>query len=186
VSFILKLIPGGKTARLVLGIAVLAGISWVVHFAANLYKTTDSVTVSPASVGLALNSPDDEEAFTSLSLTSMQPGANAYVGMTVANTGTADFWFSMSGTASGDAGLARDLRVAVAEVPAGGCSPSGYPAGTSLHRQSRGLASASVGWQPLAAGDSEYLCFHVQLPLSLPTSIQGSSAQDTLNFMARP
>jgi hypothetical protein len=185
VSFLLKLIPGGKTARLALAVVLLAAISWVVRFGYNLYKTTNSVTISPASVGLALDSPDDEEAFTVLTMTSMQPGADAYVGMTVANTGGADFWFSMSSTPSGDGGLSGDVRIGVAEVAAGGCSPSGYPAGTALHRDSRGLASASIGWQPLAAGDSEYLCFHVQLGPALPTSILGSSAQDTLNFMAR-
>jgi hypothetical protein len=185
VSFLLKVIPGGKTARLVLGVALIAGISWVVHFAYTLYRTTNSVTVSPATVGLTLNSPDGEEAYTALTMTSMQPGANAYVGLTVANTGTADFWFTMSSTASGDGSLDHDLKVGVAVVPAGSCTPAGYPAGTSLQRDTAGLSGASIKPQPLAAGDSEYLCFHVSLPLAVPKSIQGRSAQATLNFTAQ-
>ena len=184
-SFILKLIPGGKTARLVLGIALLAGISWGVHFVYTWYQRTNSVAVSPATVGLALNSPDGEEAFTALSLTSMQPGADDYVGVTVANTGTADFSFSMSSTPSGDGTLDRDLKIGVAVVPAGGCTSSGYAAGTPLYRDARGLSGATVRAQPLAAGDSEYLCFHVQLPVAVPQSILGRSAQDTLNFTAQ-
>ncbi len=143
-SFILKLIPGGKTARLVLGIALLAGISWGVHFVYTWYQRTNSVAVSPATVGLALNSPDGEEAFTALSLTSMQPGADDYVGVTVANTGTADFSFSMSSTPSGDGTLDRDLKIGVAVVPAGGCTSSGYAAGTPLYRDARGLSGATV------------------------------------------
>jgi hypothetical protein len=185
VSFILKLIPAGKKARIVLAIVLLLGISWVVHFVYNLFQTTNSVAVSPVAVGLALNSPDDQEAFTALNLTSMQPGADEYVGMTVANTGTADFWFNMASTPSGDSSLGKDLLVGIAAVPAGNCSSSGYAAGTFLHRDSRGLVNASIGWQPLAAGDSEYLCFHVRLPAALPESVQGGSAQDTLNFTAR-
>jgi hypothetical protein len=184
VSLLLKLIPGGKTARLVLAIGLLAGIAWVVHFVYTWYRSTNTVTVSPASVGLALNSPDDEEAYTALTMTGMQPGANAYVGVTVANTGTSDFWFSMSSTASGDGTLDGDLRVGVAVVPAGSCSASGYAAGTSLHRDARGLSAASVAAQPLAAGDSDYLCLHIQLPLAVPKAIQGRSAQDTLDFTA--
>lgn len=142
------------------------------------------MTVSPATVGLALNSPDDEEAYSALTLTSVQPGANAYVGVTVANTGSSDFWFAMSSTASGDGGLDSDARIGVAAVPAGGCTSSGYAAGTSLYRDTRGLSAASVRAQPLAAGDSEYLCFHIQLPLAVPKSVQGRSAQDTLDFTA--
>jgi hypothetical protein len=184
VSFLLKLIPGGKTARLALGIALLAGISWLAHFVYTWYRTTNSVTVSPASVGLALNSADDEEAYTALTMTSMQPGANDYVGVTVANTGPSDFWFTMSSTASGDGSLDSDLRVGVAAVPAGSCTSSGYAAGTSLHRDTRGLSGASIAAQPLAAGDSEYLCLHIQLPLAVPKSLEGRSAQDTLNFTA--
>jgi hypothetical protein len=186
VSFLLKLIPGGKWARLALGIALLAGISWVVHFGYNLYRSTNSVSVSPATVGLALNSPDGEEAFTAMSLTSMQPGADAYVGVTVANTGSADFSFSMSSTPSGDGALDGDLRIGVAVVPAGSCTSSGYAAGTVLYRDARGLSGAAIGAQPLAAGDSEYLCIHVQLPVAVPQSVLGRSAQDTLDFTARP
>jgi hypothetical protein len=184
VSFLLKLIPGGKTARLALGIALLAGISWVVHFVYTWYRHTNSVTVSPVTVGLALNSPDDEEAITALTMTGLQPGASAFVGVTVANTGTAGFWFTMSSTPSGDGSLGRDVRIGVVAVPAGGCTSSGYAAGTSLYRDARGLSGASLKPQPLAAGDSEYLCIHIQLPLAVPKSILGSSAQDTLDFTA--
>jgi len=115
----------------------------------------------------------------------MQPGADDYVGVTVANTGTTDFSFSMSSTPSGDGTLDRDLKIGVAVVPAGGCTSSGYAAGTPLYRDARGLSGATVRAQPLAAGDSEYLCFHVQLPMAVPQSILGRSAQDTLNFTAQ-
>jgi hypothetical protein len=185
VSFLLKLIPGGKTARLALAVALLAVISWGVHYVWNRYRHLNTVTVSPATVGLALNSPDDEEAITSVSLANMQPGANAFVGVTVANTGSADFRFTMSSTASGDGGLDKDVRIGVASVPAGGCNSSGFAAGTMLYRQARGLSGASVRAQPLAAGDSEYLCFDIQLPLAVPANVFGRSAQDTLDFTAQ-
>jgi hypothetical protein len=183
--FLLKLIPGGQKARLILAVALLAVISWVVHFAWNLFRHLNTVTMSPATVGLTLNSPDDETGIASLTMTNMQPGANAYVGLTVANSGSADFWLTMTSTASGDGGLAGDVRVGIAVAPAGACDATGYPAGTVLRRPAQGLANLSIGARPMAAGDSEYLCFHIQLPLRLPSSILGNSAQATLNFAAR-
>lgn len=184
-SFILKLIPGGKTARLALAIALVAGISWVVHYAYTLYQTKNSVTVSPATVDLSLNRPDGAEALATLTMTGMRPGADAYVGVTVANTGTSDFWFTMSSTASGDGILGTNLTFGMAVVPSGGCNASGYASGTALYRDARGLSVASVKPQPLAGGDSDYLCFHVQLPPGAAKPGQGSSADDTLNFTAQ-
>jgi hypothetical protein len=171
---------------MILGVAILVAIAWVAHVAFGMFRHVNSAALSNATVGLALNSPNGEDAYTDLSLSNVQPGADMYVGLTVANTGGSDFRYSMSSTASGDAKLARAVRIGIVVVASGGCGAAGYAAGVQVLRDAADLDRASIGVRALPASSSEYLCFHLRLPWGLPNSLQGQSAADTLNFTAQP
>lgn len=180
--FILKLIPGGKEARLVLGVVVLAGIAWAVHAALGFFHRYSSASFSAGTVDLALSTQDQ---LTDLSLSGMQPGADVYLGLSVVNTGGTGFRYNMIATPSGDGSLDKDLKIGVATVPDSGCGSSAYTAGTALLRDVAGLSSASFTGRSLAASTTDYLCFHVKLPWGFPASLQGKSAQATLDFTAQ-
>jgi hypothetical protein len=182
---LLKLIPGGKQARLIIGIAFLAVIAWAVHVVLGYYHRYNSAAFSPGTVSLALNSPTGEAEYTALSLTGMMPGADVYVGLTVANEGSTTFKYSMTSTASGDGTLSKDIRIGVAAVAGNGCSSSAYSSGASLLRDTAGLSNASFSGRALPGAASEYLCFHARFPWGLPNSLQGRSAQATFNFTAQ-
>lgn len=183
--FILKLIPGNKEARLVLGVVVLVAIAWAVHAVLGLFHRYDSASFSAGTVNLALNTPTGEDQITAMSLSGMQPGADVYVGLAVVNAGGAGFRYSMTTTPSGDGILDKDLMIGVAAVPDSGCGSSAYTGGTMLLRDVTGLWRASFTGRSLAASMTDYLCFHVRLPWGLPNSLQGRSAQATLDFTAQ-
>jgi hypothetical protein len=182
VRFLLKL---PRRALLLSAGVLLVVVLWGVHVGLGWLHRVNSASFTPASVGLTVDSGTGADEYTALNLTSVIPGASLYAGLTVANTGSSDFRYSMSTTASGNATLASSVRISIAAVPAGGCNSSAFSSGTMLFSEARGLPSASIGAQPLAAGSSEYLCFHVQLPVGMPNSLQGDSAQATFNFTAQ-
>jgi hypothetical protein len=186
VRFILKLIPGGNQARLVLGVVVLVGIAWVVHAVQGFFHRYNSASFSTGTVDLALSTQGgSQDQLTAMSLSGMQPGADVYLGLSVVNTGSAGFRYNMIATPSGDGSLGKDLKIGVAAVPDSGCGASAYAAGTPLLRDVAGLSSASFTGRSLAASTTDYLCFHVELPSGFPSSLQGKSAQATLDFTAQ-
>ena len=180
--FLLKL---PRRALLLVGAVVIVALLWGVHLGLAWLHRVNSAAFSPATVGLTIDNQTGADQYTALNLTSVMPGASLYTGLTVANVGSSDFEYSMSTTASGDAKLASSVRISIAAVPAGGCGSSAFASGTALFREARGLPSASISGRLLAAGSSEYLCFHVRLPPGLPSSLQGDSAQATFNFTAQ-
>lgn len=183
--FILKLIPGGKEARLVLGVALLVAIAWAVHAVLGFFHRYNSASFSASTIDLALNTQTGEDQITAMSLSDMMPGGEVYVGLSVVNTGGTAFRYSMTATPSGDGTLDKDLRVGVAAVPDSGCGSSAYAGGTTLLREVAGLSRASFSGRLLAASTTEYLCFHVRLPWGLPTSLGGRAAQATFDFTAQ-
>lgn len=183
--FVLKLIPGGKEARLVLGVAVLVVIAWAVHTVLGLFHRYDSAVFSTGTVDLAVNTQTGEEQITAMSLSGMRPGADVYLGLSVVNTGSTGFRYSMTATPSGDGSLGEDLRIGVAAVPDGGCGSSAYAAGTVLLRDVGGLSRAAFTGRSLASSTTDFLCFHVKLPWGFPVSLQGKSAEATLDFTAQ-
>jgi hypothetical protein len=182
VKFLLKL---PKRTLMLAGAGVLVVILWGIHAGLGWLHRVNSASFSPAAVSLTVDNGTGSDEYTALNLTSLYPGASLYAGMTVANTGSGDFTYCMVSTASGDARLAADVRISVADVAAGACNSAGFAAGISLAGESRGLAGPSFSGRVLRAGTSEYLCFHVRLPAGLPSSLQGASAQATLNFTAQ-
>lgn len=184
-QFILKLIPKGKEARLVLGVVVLVGIVWAVHAVLRFFHRYNSASFSAGAIDLALNTQTGEEQITAMSLTGMQPGADVYLGLSVVNTGSTAFRYSMTATPSGDGDLGDDLKIGVAAVPDSGCGSAAYAGGSAVLRDVAGLSRASFTGRSLAASTTEYLCFHVTLPWGFPSSLQGKSAQATLEFTAQ-
>lgn len=182
VKFLLKLEK--RTLMLVLT-AVLVAVIWGVHAGLSWLHRVNSATFSPATVGLTVESQSGSDMYTVLNLTSLYPGASLYVGLTVANMGSGDFTYSMVSTPSGDGKLATDVRIGIAQVMAGSCNSGGFALGDELGGEASGLSNAAVSGRVLHAGTSEYLCFHVRLPAGLPSSLQGDSAQATLDFTAQ-
>jgi hypothetical protein len=184
VGFLLKLIPGGKTARLLLlgGVAVLG--FWAYHWVSSFVHRIDTASFETSTVSLALTQAG-EEGYTALDINNVWPGANIYTGMDVDNSGGAAFRYSMVSTASGDSGLDGDLRVSIAAVQDGSCDASAFASGMLLEGERAGLSSAAIAHRPLAAGATDYLCFHVRLPLTVPRKILARDAQTTLNFTAQ-
>jgi hypothetical protein len=182
VRFLLKL---PRRALLLSGAVLVVVILWGVHMGLGWLHRVNSASFTLATVGLTVNNDAGSDEYTALNLTSVIPGASLYTGLTVANTGSSGFRYSMSTTASGNAQLASSVRISIAAVPVGGCNSSAFASGTVLFSEARGLPSASIGARLLSAGTSEYLCFHVRLPLGMPNSLQGDSAQATFNFTAQ-
>jgi len=182
VKFLLKL---PRRTLMLVGLGAVVVVLWGIHVGLSWLHRVNSASFSPTAVGLTADNQTGSDQYTALNLTSLYPGASLYVGLTVANLGTGDFTYSMVSTGSGDAKLAADVRIAVADVAAGACNSSGFATGVSLGGESPGLSGPAFSGRVLRSGTSEYLCFHVRLPAGLPSSLQGASAQATLNFTAQ-
>ena len=183
-GFLLKLIPGGKAARLVLLAAMVVGGYLAYRWVSSFVNRINTASFETPAVSLALNQTADA-GYTALDISNIWPGANIYTGLNVANTGGAGFRYSMVSTPSGDGGLDADLRVSIAAVQNGGCNAAAFAGGMLLERERAGLGSAALAGRPLAAGATDYLCFHIRLPLTLPRRILDRDAQATLNFTAQ-
>jgi hypothetical protein len=184
VGFLLKLIPGGKTARLLLlGGLVVAGL-WAYHWVNSFVNRINTASFETRTVNLALTQSADER-YTALDVSNIWPGANIYTGLDVGNSGDATLRYSMASTPSGDSGLDTDLQVSIAAVQDGSCNAAAFASGMLLEREKGGLASAVIAGRPLAAGATDYLCFHLRLPVSVPRRIVDRDAQATLNFTAQ-
>lgn len=185
-GFLQKLIPGGKKPRLVVAGSLLVVVIWLAHGMAGMFGPGAAASFSTPTVLLALDSTTAEETYTALSLSGMTPGGDVYLGLTVTNTGLAGFRYSMSSTVSGDGALATNVWIGVVVTDGTGCGSADYTSGVPLMPDKPGLSEAVISGESLAASDSEYLCFRVQLPSASPASMRAMSAQATLDFTAEP
>jgi hypothetical protein len=175
-------VPRTKLARWILVAAVVAALPGLAACSAG--GQANASTFSTATISLTLNSPTGEVQFTDLSMDDMKPGADIYAALTVGNAGTSDFKYSMSTEQSGDADLADALTIGIAAISDGSCTASTYQGGTSVYTDTAGLSKAAITGRALAAGHTERLCFHAQLPSDAGGSLASETADATFNFTA--
>lgn len=181
VKFVLGLLSNTKV-RIVIAVLVLI-VGWrIVGKGVSLFRSVNTASFSTATISLSLDSSAGSEAYTSLDLTHLLPGADLYLGLTVRDAGGSDLTYGMVTTATGDGTLDKDLVVGVAAV-SGPCDAGAYPAGTTLYAEQRGLDSATITGRELASGNSDDLCFHLRLPSSSAIGMKSASA--TFDFTAQ-
>lgn len=173
--------------KAILSLGTLSGALWAGTFA-TFTDTQDAVsTFTAGTVDLRLNSDATTSySWTTLSLSNMKPTDTEYVPLTVANSGTLSFSYSMTSSATNtDAkGLASQLTFGFKLVAStGACDAAGYAAGTTVYAEGT-LAAAAVSSRTLAAGASEVLCAHVLLPTGSGNAFQGATTTSTMTFAA--
>ncbi|HLJ99960.1 MAG TPA: hypothetical protein VKU39_08655 [Streptosporangiaceae bacterium] len=183
-KFVLGLLSSTKV-RIALAVLVVI-VGWqAVRKGVSVFRPVNMASFSSASVGLTLDSPTGNEAYSSLDLTHLLPGADIYMGLDVQDSGSSGVQYGMVTTSSGDGTLDKDLVVGVAVVTAG-CDSGVYAAGTILYAEHAGLDRAAFTGRTLGGGVSDHLCFHVRMPLKLPSSLGLKSASATFDFSAQP
>jgi hypothetical protein len=165
-----------------------AGVVAVVGFTAAYSAFTSASqanagTFSAGTISLTLNNQTGTVAFTDLGMDNMTAGSEVFASLTVGNTGSINFDYSMSTSTSGDSLLADGIRLGIAAVSGGTCDPGSYSGGTTVVAEGP-LPSARISGRGLASGASEHLCFRVRLPSDAPGSLHGKSATATFNFTA--
>ena len=152
---------------------------------------TDSSTIAAGAfatgtVDLTANPPT-----TVLTLANMAPGDIVYGPITVANPGTEDLRYAMTGVAAGT--LAPVLTLEIKTVPAvGNCNLAGFtgavvtavvPFNTAVLAGST-VTGFQAGDRTLTAGTNEVLCAQILLPLNTGSTYQAKTTTATLHFNA--
>lgn len=178
-------LPSSRRVRALLAIGPLVAVSWVGAYAAFTDSVDATSSFSTGTVAIEANDQSGTVAFTSLSMSSMTPGATTYASLKISNTGTASFDYVMTTATTGDAALASGLAIGIKVVGSSTCDATAYGAsGTTAYAEATGLDSAAISARPLAAAASEYLCFKVSLPSGASNSLQGLTTNATFTFTA--
>ena len=178
-----------KTRLLLCG-GALSGMIWAGTFATFTDSGTAQSTFTAGTVDLVLSADtDDAYAFTSIEMSNMKPGDVTYAPLTIANTGTLGFSYSMSTSATnGDSkGLRDQLVLGIKKVAnAAACDSAGvgYAASIDVLTAEGALSGGAIASRSLTAGSSEVACFKVQLPTSAGDSFQGATTTATFTFAA--
>ncbi|MGH9040359.1 MAG: TasA family protein [Acidimicrobiia bacterium] len=175
-----------RKIRLVLCLGMLSGVVWAGTFAAFSDSGTAETTFTAGTVDLVLSGEtDDAYAFTSLQNLNMKPGDVVYAPLTIANSGSLSFDYSMTTSATGT-GFKDKLRVSIKEVPTtGDCAAADpeYLAGTELAAEGA-LSAAAISSRTLASG-SQVACFKVSFPSAADdNTFQGATTTATFTFSA--
>lgn len=178
-----------KTRFLLCGGALL-GMIWAGTFATFTDSGTASSTFTAGTVDLVVGGDtDDVYAFTSIEMSNMKPGDVRYAPLTIANTGSLGFTYTMATSATnGDSkGLAAQLTLGVKKVAdAAACDSAGGGYGTSLETLTAegALSTRAITSRTLNAGASEVACFRVELPSASGDTFQGATTTATFTFSA--
>lgn len=178
------------TVKALAALGTLTGALWAGTFASFSDTQTATSTFTAGSVDLQLNGDASTSyAFTALSLSAMKPGDVVYKPLTVANSGTLPYTYTMgsSATNADGKGLASALVLGMKLVASpGACDAAGtgYAASATTVVAEGALGSAAISSRSLAAGASEVLCTYVSLPSNAANSLQGATTTDTMTFTA--
>ncbi len=178
-----------KTRLLLCGTA-LTGVIWAGTFATFSDSGTAGSTFTAGTVDLLISGDtDDAYAFTSIEMGNMKPGDAKYAPLTLANSGTLGFSYSMATSATNpDSKNLRDQLTLesrlVANTAACDSAGVGFDASLTTVTASGALSAAAVSSRTLAAGASEVLCFKVQLPSAAGDGYQGATTTATFTFNA--
>ena len=176
--------------RLVLCLGSLSGLVWAGTFATFTDSGTASSTFTAGTVDLVVSGEtDDAYDFTSIQMGNMKPGDVKYAPLTIANTGTLGFTYSMStsSTNTDSKNLAGQLTLGVKKVDAEATCDSagvGYGASAVTLMSAGALSSAAIASRSLAASASEVACFRVELPSTADNTYQGATTTATFTFSA--
>ncbi len=176
--------------RLLLAGTALTGVVWAGTFATFTDSGTASSTFTAGTVDLLVSGEtDDAYAFTSIEMGNMKPGDVKYAPLTIANSGSLGFSYTMSTAASDpdSKGLRDQLTLEarlVANAAACDSAGVGFNASISTVTASGPLASAAIASRSLTAGQSEVVCYKVQLPSGTGDAFQGATTVATLTFAA--
>ena len=178
-----------KTRLLLCGTA-LTGVIWAGTFATFTDSGTANSTFTAGTVDLLVSGEaDDAYAFTSIEMGNMKPGDVKYAPLTIANSGSLGFNYTMS-TAATDAdgkGLRNQLTLEarlVANAAACDSAGVGFNASLTTVAASGPLSSASIPSRSLSAGGSEVLCYKAALPSGSGDGFQGATTVATFTFAA--
>lgn len=184
---------GGTGIRLLASLAVLA-LAGGVFTVSSLALFTDQEQVSgnaftTGSVDL-LAAP----ATAVVTAAGMAPGDQVTAPLTVTNSGTLEFRYSMTSTTTEDT-LAAELVLTVKHAVTT-CDDANWTVdGATLYSGAVGSTSTTLvigdptqgsqaGDRVLAAGADEVLCFNVSLPLAAPGTTEGLTTTATFTFDA--
>ena len=93
--------PRLRKARLLVSLGSLSGLVWAGTFATFTDSGTADSTFTAGTVDILLSGEtDDAYAFTSLEMANMKPGDVKYAALTVANSGTLGFSYTMATSAT--------------------------------------------------------------------------------------
>ncbi len=177
-----------RNIELLLCLGSLFGATWASTFASFTDSGTATSTFTGGTIDLLLNSEaDDDYAFTSLQMLNLKPGDVQYALLTIANSGTLPFTYTMAASATnGDGlGLRDQLLLGIKKVAnAGACDAAGFGASVDTLTASGPLSAGAIASRSLASGVSEVLCFKIDLPLASGDLFQGATAPATFAFTA--
>lgn len=177
-----------RKIKVVLALGTMSSAVWASTYATFTDSATATSTFTAGTVRMTLNSTSGAYSFTALQSSNMKPGDVLYAPLTVANTGTLGFTYTMTSSSTNADGKAlRDTLTLGAKLVAnaGACDATGYTAsGTTVITEAAISGAAIASARGLAASSSEVLCFKASLPSGAGDSLQGSTTTTTMTFSA--
>jgi predicted ribosomally synthesized peptide with SipW-like signal peptide len=174
---------GWIRTRAVLSLGMVLGLGAVGTMAAWSDSATATTGMfSTSSVQLKVDNQRPAHQFTELKRNSMLPGQSEAGALTVQNTGTANFQWAVSATATGSSALIGKLEVSLHQTGANdGSTCSGPIIGT---QQAFSGNPTLVSGRSLAAGVSEQVCIKVTVDSTAGQTEQFKIADLGFNFTA--
>jgi len=178
--------PRFHTTRALLALGSLSGLVWAGTFATFTDSATGTATFTAGTVDLVLaGDASDSYAFTAIELSNMKPGDVTYAPLSIANTGTLGFGYTMATSATNaDSKALRDQLTLGIKKVASTCDATTYAASSDTMSASGALSAGAIATRTLAASASEVACFRVELPASAADSYQGATTTATFTFSA--
>jgi predicted ribosomally synthesized peptide with SipW-like signal peptide len=178
-----------RQVKVVLALGSLSSAVWASTYASFTDSATAASTFTAGTVDLVLNGDaSDAYSFTALQSSNLKPGDVVYAPLTIANTGTLGFTYTMtsSSTNTDGKGLKDTLTLGAKLVAStGACDAAGYAAaGTTVVTEAAISGAAISSARGLSASSSEVLCFKVTLPSSAGDTLQASTTTTTMTFNA--
>ncbi len=173
-------------ARVLLCGGVLSAVIWAGTFATFTDSGTASSTFTAGTLDLVVGGDtDDAYAFTSIQMGNMKPGDVMYAPLSIANTGTLGFDYTMatSATNADTLGLAGQLTLGIKAV-ASTCDATTYGASSDVMDAGGALSGAAIASRNLASAASEVACFRVELPSASDNSFQAATTIATFTLSA--
>lgn len=179
-----------RKIKVVLALGTLSSAVWASTYATFTDSADATSTFTAGSVDLVVGGDtSDAYAFTSLSSSNLKPGDVVYAPLSVANTGSLGFTYSMSSSSTNaDTKALKDTLKLGAKLVAnaGACDSGGvgYAASATTVMAEGAISGAAIATRSLVAGASEVLCFKVELPSSAGDALQGATTTTTMTFAA--